>query len=250
MEKEAHNWFNVCLPAEMGNNIQPPELAEHYVDGLLWKQRFSREVLHNFKTVLGSVGYGNQLLQDIITELDFYRMFPMNVNNLTGQLKIPKVKWDMFLDSAQTEKKENDPSGIIVATKFNNNVYIRKAVEKKLVMPDLLSLLKTLAKTYDINTLYVEPKSNGKDVVSMLRRETDINVVELPSPTTDKTTRINAVSPLMEARRLVFIEDQSNDLVIDQLTQFPRASHDEFVDLVGYALQKYIKSSGLNYLML
>jgi predicted phage terminase large subunit-like protein len=255
LEKEPQNWTNVCLPAELGQNINPPELAEHYQDGLLWKNRFSRKVLDNFKAVLGSVGYANQLNQltspeegNIIKRewilIEDYDKFleKCAVNSI-------KPKWDMFLDSAQTEKKKNDPSGIMVATKIFGNVYVRKAVEKRLTFPDLITTLKTMYKDYKINRLFIEPKSSGKDIVAQLRRQTDMTVVELPSPTTDKETRLNAVSPLIEGERFVLIEDMSNDIIIDQLTQFPNAAHNEFVDLSGYALSKYIKQTSLNYIM-
>lgn len=267
MEKEPDNWHNICLPAELGSNINPPELAEFYQDGLLWGERFTRKVLDNFKLVLGSVGYANQLLQltspeegniikrewlKTITIEEFNSMLELNKNQLTGQQRVHTFTWDFFLDSAQTEKKKNDPSGIMIAAKVFNNVYVRKIVQKQLQFPDLIELIKELMKTYgkENSRLFVEPKSNGKDVVNQLRRTTKLNVVELPSPTTDKEVRLNAVSPLIESGRFILIEDISNDLLIEELTQFPNAAHDEFVDLTGYALNKYIKANNFNYSML
>ena len=58
-------------------------------------------------------------------------------------------------------------------------------------------------------------------------------------------TRLQAVSPFIEGGRLILIEDLSNDLVIDELILFPNAQHDEFVDLVGYALKQYLSTSGI-----
>lgn len=267
MEKEPDNWHNVCLPAELGSNVSPPELAEFYEDDLLWGDRFNRKVLDNFKLVLGSVGYSNQLLQltspeegniikrewlRTITIEEFNSMLELNRNKLTGHQRVHNFTWDFFLDSAQTEKKKNDPSGIMIATKVFNNVYVRKIVQKHLQFPDLIELVKQLMETYgkENSRLFVEPKSSGKDVVNQLRRNSKLNVVELPSPSTDKEARLNAVSPLIESGRFILIEDISNDLLIEELTQFPNAAHDEFVDLTGYALQKYIKGNNFNYSLL
>ena len=86
--------------------------------------------------------------------------------------------------------------------------------------------------------------------MNQLKRQTPINVIELPSPTTDKEARINAVSPLIESGRFILKEDVSNELIINELSMFPQTTHDEFVDLTGYALNKYIKSNAFNYALL
>jgi len=255
LEKEVGNWHNVVLPAEIGANVNPPELAEFYEDGLLWGNRFSRAVLDNFKVVLGTVGYANQLNQLTSPEegnivlRDWIPVITWEALQVILQVNKIKPRWDLFLDSAQTEKKTNDPSGIMIACKMLGNVYVRKVMEKRFTFPDLIEELKTVASTFKINRLLVEPKSSGKDIVAQLKRQTDISVVELPSPTTDKETRLNAVSPLIEAGRLILVEDISNDIIIDQLTMFPNSKHDEFVDLSGYALTRYIKQTDLNYIM-
>ena len=257
-EKEPDNWELICLPAEIGTNISPANLAEQYTNGLLWEQRFSREVLDNFKLVLGSLGYANQLNQlttpeqGNIIKRDWIPV--VSWESFQELLEVHKVKvvWDFFLDSAQTEKRKNDPSGIMIAAKVNNNVYVRKVIEKRLSFPDLIKELDNIIIGYGKpnSRMFIEPKSNGKDIIAQLRRQTTHNIVELPSPTTDKETRLNAVAPLIESSRLYLIEDVSNETIIDQLTGFPNAAHDEFVDLTGYALTKYIKKSELNYLML
>lgn len=258
MEKEPDNWFNVCLPAEIGSNVNPIELCEKYDEGLLWKNRFSRKVLDNFKLTLGTVGYANQLNQktspeegniikrEWIPTITYEKFLEiLQVNNI-------KVVWDFFLDSAQTEKKKNDPSGVLICAKINNNVYVRKVIERRLTFPDLIKELDNTMIGYGkpSSRMFVEPKSNGKDIIAQLRRQTKHNVVELPSPTTDKETRLNAVAPLIESNRLILIEDISNDVILDQLCEFPNASHNEFVDLTGYALTKYINQTEMNYMMM
>lgn len=256
LEKEPGNWNEIVLPAELKGNVMPPELSEQYVDDLLWPDRFSREVLDNFHTSLGSVQYAGQLNQltspeqgNIILR-DWIQIESIDKFREKCEINNVKPKWDIYVDSAQTEKKKNDPTGILIACKLFNNVYVKKVYEKRLTFPDLVQLLRNLYEDNRANRILIEPKSSGKDIVAQLKRQTTMNVVELPSPTTDKETRLNAVSPLIEAGRLVLLEDITNNLVVDQLLQFPNHSHDEFVDLVGYALTKYVKSINLNYLMI
>lgn len=256
LEKEPQNWDRIVLPAEITNEIWPKELISKYKDGLLWPDRFNKEVLQNFKQTLGSVQYAGQLNQltapeegnlikrDWLVIEDQYKfMEKLEINGI-------RPKWDIFVDSAQTEKKKNDPTGIIVACKLLNNVYVKKVYEKYLTFPDLIEMLRLLYDEHKAKRILIEPKSSGKDIVNQLKRQTQMSVIELPSPTTDKETRLNSVSPLIESGRLVLLEDISNNLIVDQLLQFPNSKHDEFVDLVGYALNRYIKQTELNYLMI
>ena len=258
LEKQAENWLKIVLPAELSDKVQPPHLAIEYQNNLLWQDRFSRKVLDNFKETLGAVGYANQLLQETappegnIIKYEWLRTITLEKFMELCDIHKHRVVWDFFLDSAQTEAKKNDPTGIMVACKFQNSVYVRKVIEKRLSFPDLIRALERIFIDYGkpSSKVFIEPKSNGKDIIAQLRRQTNYNIVELPTPTTDKETRLNAIAPLIESSRYYLIEDISNEIITDQLTGFPNASHDEFCDLTGYALTRYIKKQQLNYLML
>lgn len=59
----------ICLPAEdVHNNINPPELKEHYVDGLLDEKRLSREILADIKKGLNDDA---QPISDIAYNIQF-----------------------------------------------------------------------------------------------------------------------------------------------------------------------------------
>jgi len=255
-EKEPQNWRKIVLPAELKEHVEPQELAEQYVDGLLWPDRFSVPVLENFMSTLGSIQYAGQLNQLTAPEQgniilrDWLKIETRDKFEEKLALNGVRPKWDIFVDSAQTEKKKNDPTGIMICCKIFNDVYVKKVYEKRLTFPDLITLLRTLYDDHNAHRLLIEPKSSGKDIVAQLKRQTQMNVVELPSPTTDKESRLNAVSPLIEGGRLILLEDITNNLIVDQLIQYPNCKNDEFVDLVGYALTRYVKQSTLNYLMI
>lgn len=55
--------FHVCLPAEVSDNVKPPELKENYVDGLLDPVRLSEDVLAAAREELGAYGYAGQFDQ-------------------------------------------------------------------------------------------------------------------------------------------------------------------------------------------
>ena len=255
IDKEPDKWEHICLPAELSDNISPSFLSVKYQEGLLWKDRFSREVLANFHSTLGSVGYANQLMQKVVPDSGniilrhwIQKITPERFNEMIVLNNI-KLTWDIFIDTAQSEKRSADPTGIMVCAKILNNLYVKKAIEKKLSFPDLILAIQNEINTYGNGStrVFIEPKSSGLDIIAQLKRQTKFNIVELPSPRDDKMTRLQSVSPQIESGRLVLIDeaDSNIDLIIDELIMFPNAQHDEFVDLVSYALKQYFSTSGI-----
>lgn len=55
--------FHICLPAEETEDINPPELREKYINGLMDPVRLSRAVLEDSHAHLGDYGYAGQFLQ-------------------------------------------------------------------------------------------------------------------------------------------------------------------------------------------
>lgn len=237
-------WYHICLPAILSKRVSPPHLVLYYEDKLLWGNRFSKVVLDNFRVTLGSSMFANQLQQEpvqdegniikrewikTITTEEFFKLL---VNN-----RIANHKWELFVDTAYTKKAGNDPSGLMICAKINNNLYVRKVINKHYEFPELIKLIEETFITYDCKIVRIEPKASGLSVVQQLQRQTTLPVMALDAGgKQDKETCLRSVSPLIEAGRMILIEDISNDEIIDQLTQFPKAEHDELVDLVYYAL--------------
>ena len=247
-------WQHVCLPAEVTSNVSPPEMALHYQNGLLWENRFTKEVLDNFKTVLGSTGYANQLLQEatadegnIIKKQWLSTITLDEFNKLLSDNGI-RVSWEMYIDSGYGKSK-SDNTGILIGAKILNNVYVKKAYNVNLEFPDLIKKIAELFISHNCRIIRIEPKASGISIVQQLKRQTNLAVAELPHKKDDKETCLNSVSPLIESGRLIMIEDISNDIIINQLTKFPNYGEDEFVDLVYYILSGNI-GKGFNYKML
>jgi len=66
LNKDRSNIRHICLPAELSDKINPPELAARYVDGMLDPVRLSREVLEEAWRDLLDYGYSCQFRQDPI----------------------------------------------------------------------------------------------------------------------------------------------------------------------------------------
>jgi predicted phage terminase large subunit-like protein len=89
------------------------------------------------------------------------------------------------------------------------------------------------------STLRVEPKANGKSVVQQLEDSTSLNVTYTPTPTDAKDVRLHAIAPKVECGRVYLVDGEWNEEFIDEVCGFPTKVHDEYVDLLGYAVNYF-----------
>ncbi len=225
---------HINLPAEDNGNVKPPELAERYVDGLLDPIRLNREVLDEAFIDLGSYGYAGQYGQDPAPPeggLIKKEWFPI----IDWEPPFSYLTWNFVADTAYTEKEENDPSGYLAYAKDKNDFIIRWAQTERLEFPELCKALPNFAHQHGYtrrSMVEVEPKASGKSLVQTLKRETDLNIKEGVPPAKDKVARVNDSSPTMESGRVKLIRGPWNKAFLDQLSTFPNAKHDEYVDCV------------------
>lgn len=231
-----NRYFNICLPAELTSNISPPELSANYSNGYLWEERFPGEILSDIKNGLGSYGYSAQYLQQ-----------PVNLENALIKpewLEIvetsPAISYFAFIDTAQTDKRKNDPSTILLAGTKDGIVYIKDCREYFLEFPELVK------KISEVNALkiYVEPKSNGKDIVNVLKREPSINIIELPPPKVSKFTRASAITPKLESKKVKLVRGNWNESFLDNCSSFPQCKNDGVVDVLVYAVNTLLSATG------
>lgn len=251
LKKKSENIRHICLPAEDSANVKPTTLRERYVEGLLDPLRLSQAVLEEAKTDLGSRGYAGQYEQsptiaggNIVKE-EWFRIISMTDFHAI-RFKEPVHFW---LDTAYDEKKkktDNDPSGIIGACKIGNNIYISAAQKVYKTFPQLLKFLPEFlyANHYSNKSmLRIEPKANGKSVVQQLHDSTDLNVTYTPTPTDGKDVRLTAVSPKIEAGRVYLVDGNWNEEFMEEVCGFPSKPHDEYVDLISYAIDHLLNDN-------
>lgn len=63
-DPERKRWRHICIPAEIGDNVSPPELKDHYRDGLFFPSEFTRDFLDRQKDgmFMGPTKYAAQYL--------------------------------------------------------------------------------------------------------------------------------------------------------------------------------------------
>lgn len=150
-----------------------------------------------------------------------------------------------FIDTAYTDKTSNDPSGIIATTKIGGDVYVTHAAKVNMKFPDLLRFVPQYAQEHGYthrSTIRIEPKANGLSVIDQLKETTGLNVVSTPSPRDSKETRLYAVSPTVESGRVVLVDGSWNEAFEDEVCGFPSKPHDEYVDILCYAVNYHISN--------
>ncbi len=236
---------HICLPAEDTYPIFPEELKARYTNGLMNATRTDMAVLIDMKGKLGSMSYAGQFGQQpsspdggIIKRAWWGRY---------DNSEVPAgLVWDMWIDGAYTKSASNDPTGIMVCGYHQptNTLYVRYCEAARMEMPDLLRRVPAIAKMMGFTNksrVYIEPKASGKSLKQMLREVGKVIPVEITGPLVNegKEARIQVSAPRVESGSVLLSDHPSVEIVVYQNANFPRADADEFVDLMGYACEKY-----------
>lgn len=246
LAKKGQHIHHINLPAEVSEHVRPESLKNKYIDGLLDPIRLSRSILAEARTDLGSRAYSGQYEQmpfedggNIVKSEWFRTISRAEYDIIKGNN--PEV---FFIDTAYTANSENDPSGIIATCKIGNDLYISAAKKVYLKFPDLIRFVPKWVNQNGYtsrSTIRIEPKANGLSVIDQLKEVTQLNVTKTPSPTDDKETRLNAASPSVESGRVILVAGTWNEEFTTEIAGFPQRSHDEYVDLLCYAIDYHLK---------
>ena len=179
------------------------------------------------------------------------------------------------LDTAFTEKTENDPTAMTVWGVFTEDpiaaatrkigkdghsyaldrTYVATHPKVMLIYAwqDRLQLAGVVEKVYDtmkrmkVETILIENKAAGIPVAQELRRlysGRGFQVILDDPKSLDKTARLYSIQHLF-AEGLIYAPDKSwADMVIQQAIMFPKGKHDDLVDTISMAL-RYLRRTGL-----
>ena len=240
---------------------------------LMFPDRFPRHVVERDKKIMGTYAASGQF-QQLPTPEDG-GIIKRKHWQLWDDPKFPPFDYIIAsLDTAYTEKTENDPSAMTVwgvwtddpkthATRMlgKDGYHIVRTYDEKevpprimlmyawqehLEMPELIAKVADTCTRWKVSRLLIENKSVGMPVARELRRMySGKNFgVQLEDPgSIDKMARLYSVQHLFE-EGLVYCPDKAwADEVISQCMRFPKAKHDDLVDTVSMAM-RYLRRSG------
>lgn len=246
---------HIKLPSEITENTKPipAELEKYYQNNLLDVVRLNRKVLDEAKVDLGSRGYNGQFLQNPTVEGgDIFRKEWFNIISKSEfePLKFRyKPQVHFFIDTAYTDRTENDPTGIIATCKIKEDLYIIHSEKWRKEFPDLVKIIPEYVARHGYthsSTIRIEPKASGQSVIQTLKHFTKLNITATPSPNDSKLTRANAIAPMVECGRVYLVEGVWNEAFLEEVCGFPNAPHDEFVDVLAYAVNYHLKQNQVN----
>jgi predicted phage terminase large subunit-like protein len=243
---------------------------------LAWPERFSPEAVANIEREKGSFAYAGQYQQRPaprgggIIKREHWRPYTAAECPRFGVPwpKLPVMSYTVLsLDTAQTEKKQNDPSGAVVVGVCrdqweNRRVILMWAWAERLELYDLIKKVEETCRKFKVNRVLIEDKASGHPVAQELRRRaqhisdllshnpktqdrSDFGVQLVP-PEGDKVARAYAVQNLFECG-LIYAPAEGTgngdylfkdwaEKVITELAELPKGQHDDLADAMTQAM--------------
>jgi predicted phage terminase large subunit-like protein len=270
--EDLKGWDHICIPAEWDGKIRHTSLGQYdprkTKGELICPDRFGPKEITSLKQSLGAYGTSGQLQQDPtptgggILKTSHFRLWP-------AENGLPVFEYILqSYDTAFTEKTTGDPTGCSVFAIFTytgeRQVMLIDAWDEYLGYPDLrkrviddwsteyggMSKKNPFARARRPDRILVEAKASGQSLLQDLRLAR-VPAVGYNPGNADKISRAHQAAPTLELGIVWIPESAKNpgqfvswsDSFIKQLTKFPVADHDEYVDTFTQAII-YFKNEG------
>jgi len=250
ISKNSDDWCHLMIPMrfEEGRKcytsigFEDPRTEE---GELLWPDRFGEKEVNNLERVLGPYSASGQLQQSptpkgggIIQE-EWWQVYESK--------EWPPCNYIIAsLDTAYTEKQENDYSAMTIWAIFTK-ILCLNAWQDRLELNKLVVKVQQKCATFKVDRLLIEDKAAGHSVAQELRRLFGgaQYAIQLVNPKNqDKVARMYSIQHLFSDKMVyVPIKDWADNLLIPQVSQFPKGKHDDLADTVSQAL-RYLRNTG------
>ena len=247
-DPKADQWGMISLPAIAEGKTASTLLEDpREIDEPLWPNKYSLERLAVVKASLGTRDW-NALFQQrpapdagMIIKKDWWQYY------LTPPPAFDQVvqSWDL----AFTGSKTSDFVVGVVLGKVGANIYLLDMVRDRLTFTESIAAIKRLtAKWPNATAKYVEQAANGFALIDSLKKE--VGGLIPVKPTSSKVSRVNSVSPGIEAGNLYLPSPSIApwvQYVVDEWTNFPAGTNDDIVDAMSQGITKLATSAGYNW---
>lgn len=231
---------HICLPAEQSDKVKPLDANKLYVDGLLDPVRMPLKILDDERVVLGAYGYAGQFDQSPsprgggIIQPSWFPLYDIS--------KQPNTPVRFYLDTAYTEKQENDQTAILAYKVFLGKIYILHCSAVRKRFPNLIDWLIEycdLLGYSPLSEILIEPKASGISIVQQMQASTTMNVDYAPTPIGDKKVRVEAIGPILRAGRVLFPDVKGGWVseTMGEYEAFPNGVNDDRVDVLEGAVR-------------
>jgi predicted phage terminase large subunit-like protein len=205
---------------------------------LLHPEKDDRVTLDNIRNSIGAYNFAGQYQQSpsplgggMIKEA-WFRTYP----KLTGT-----ERFELILQSWDTANKASDLADYSVCTTWGlrgRNIYLLHTYRKRMDYPELKRAVVEQRRAWNAQTVLIEDKASGTQLLQELRYEGTYGIVAYQGPPNcDKIMRMHANSSMIENNFVHLPENETwlSDYV-HELTTFPRGRYDDQVDSTSQAL--------------
>jgi predicted phage terminase large subunit-like protein len=213
------------------------ERTEH--GALLWPALFNEEMVAAQEIVYGGYNTAGQYQQwpiplgGTMVQRDWFKFYK--------ELPFQPTDWLQSWDCNFKNTEDNDFVCGGVWCRKGQNKYLVHRLNKQLSFPGTLDAIRKMTEDYPQATLkLIEEAANGYAVIQSLQDEID-GIVPV-KPMGSKAARLAAASPTIESGHC-FLPDPSIapwvEDFLTEVTSFPRHPHDDQVDMMSQALNRY-----------
>lgn len=229
---------------------------------LLFPALLSDKVLTTLRTETGSYGFAGQYQQrpapaegGLLKREWFNRRWTLpGVQAPLGiEAKPVPMRFDalgIFVDATFKKTDDSDFVAMGVCGVKGPDVFLLNIVWDRLTFTESCARLLDLREKWaekGLSGIYIEDKANGSAIIDTLKGVVP-GIIPI-EPDGGKESRINAAAPFIEAGNLWL--PLSAPWVEDYITEaiaFPKAPHDDAIDMTAYALLRYCGRIGANFL--
>lgn len=232
----------LVLPAEHPGPPTPVWKDPRRPGDLLAPQRLPATALMGKRATLGSMAYAAQ-----------YEQSPVPASGgvveqawLEHTYTTPPSPMEIFVvcDTSHGENADSDPTGVLVVGRSASTLYLLDYLTGQWPFPEQVARLGATIAHWHPRLVYVEAAASGTPLVRTLRQKLP-NVVGIP-PKGSKLERLQAVTPFLEAGAVRFPTGGAwVQAFKSEVLCFPRAPHDECVDVLSMACSQLLRPPDL-----
>lgn len=229
----ADQWHVVSFPAVRETMVDSRDPRD--VGDALWPQRFPLEILEKNKA--NGTYFWNALFQQRPAPIEgsiVQRDWIKHYRHLPDNAKEWIMSWDL------TFKETRSGSFVCgqVWCRTRAEYFLIDQVRERLDFPSTIDAIRKMADKYpQCRAILIEDKANGPAVIAALRRE--ISGIIPVQAKDSKEARLHSVTPLLEAGNVYFPDERWVDDLVEELVAFPNGAHDDQVDALSQALNRY-----------
>lgn len=265
-------WQHLCLASE----FDPDKRSKTYTKNgllfwedprnekgeLLFPQKFTPKVLEDLKSGrgMGSYAYAGQHQQNpvpadggLIKREWFNRRYVLPGGHKREGLEVRELpkqfdSYTAWVDATFKKTDDSDRVAIGVIGQKGPDLYLLELVWKQMGFVETVQALVDVRNRWRrLSGIYIEDKANGSAIIDTLK--TKMPGIIGVEPDGGKESRIAAASPFIEAGNFWLPQDALwvDDFILEA-TSFPKAPHDDAIDMVAYALLELCGRSSTTFL--